>query len=65
MLPPQRYSHESITIDSTIQSVGEPTIASPMGSAHLCDSDLTPLFIDEEQLDELSGKEPEIGRAHV
>ena len=58
MLPPQRYSHESITIDSTIQSVGEPTIASPMGSAHLCDSDLTPLFIDEEQLDELSGKEP-------
>lgn len=58
MLPPQHYSNDDFSIDTTIRSVGNPTIPSPMASAHLPEHGLTPLFLDGDQLEELNGKTP-------
>ncbi len=38
--------------------MGKPSILSPMASAHLLENDLTPLFLDGDQMDELNGKAP-------
>lgn len=51
-----KYDLGDFTIDTSIKSVGKANIPSPLASAHLCDDDNVPIYIDSEHIEEMLGK---------
>lgn len=57
-MPTQTFTMDNYTINTSIQTIGKANLPSPLASAHLDNTDFTPIYLDGDHLEELYGQPP-------